>query len=105
MSGVSRSTLRSSLWVWACSMLTNPHSRCSRSSAIWNPSGATPSARMRNASASASVASSASQTSRVSISPRSGAAPNRAAFSQTVAVTDWCPVSMVSISKVMMKLP
>ena len=43
----------------------------------------------------------ASQTSRLSNSPRSGAAPNRAAFSQTVAVADCSALSKVSISKVM----
>ncbi len=78
-----------------------PHSRLSRSSASWNPSGATPWARMRNASLTASVASSRSHTSRVSNSPRSGVAPKSCALSQMAAVADCPPVSMVSISKVM----
>ena len=43
----------------------------------------------------------ASTKYRLSNSPRSGVAPNRAALSQTVAVADCPAVSMVSISKVM----
>ena len=49
ISGVSLSTPRSRRCIWACSMLTKPQSRLSRSSAIWKPSGATPSATMRKA--------------------------------------------------------
>ena len=89
--------------VCACSMLTKPQRRLSRSSASWKPSGVTPSAMMRNASLTAARASSRSQTSLGSCSPGSGVAPKSAAFSQIVAVTGG--VSRVSISKVMMLLP
>ena len=43
--GDRRSTARSSLLTWAWKALTMPHSRCSRSSASWNPSGVASSAK------------------------------------------------------------
>ena len=97
---MSLSASRSSLRVWASSVLTKPHSRLSRSSASWVPSGPTPWLRMRKDSATAASASSASQTSRVSNSPRSGAAPNSAALSQIVAVTHCASVSAVSMMSI-----
>ena len=69
-------------------MFTKPHSSASRSSASWVPSTVTPATMTRMASASASVASSWSQMSRLSSSPRSGLPPKRARFSQTAAVGD-----------------
>ena len=53
-------------------MLTKTHSTLSRSSASWVPSGQTPSATMRKASAMAVCASSSSQMSRRSNWSRSG---------------------------------
>ena len=96
--------LRSRRRTWASSMWTKPHSRLSRSSASWKPSGATPSATMRNASLTAAVASSSSQTSRGSNSPRSGVAPKSCACSQIAAVADWFSVSMLSMSNMTVSL-
>ena len=71
---------------WACSMFAKPHSRLSRSSASWVPSGATLSMRVCTACSMPAMASSSSQTKRLSISSGPGVAPNNAAWSQMAAV-------------------
>ena len=79
---------RSRRWTWACSVLTKPQSRLSRSSASCVPSGATAPARMWIASSIPASASSSFQISRLSNSSGPGVAPNRAACSQAIAVCD-----------------
>ena len=76
-------------------MLVRPHISGSRSSAICVPSTVMPSTITRMASLSASRASSSSQTTLLSSSPRSGAAPKRAMLSHTVAVAEADAVALV----------
>ena len=63
--GAIRSTVRSIRWAWACSMFTKPHSRLSRSSASWVPSGATLWISVCTVCSMPARASSSSQTKRV----------------------------------------
>ena len=90
----SLSIPRSRRWTCACSVLTKPQRRLSRSSASCVPSGATAPARMWIASSIPASASSSFQISRLSNSSGPGVAPNRAACSHAIAVCDDVSVLM-----------
>ena len=69
------SAVRSIRWACACIMFTNPHSRLSRSSASWVPSGATFSISVWTVCSIAARASGSFQTKRLSGSSGPGVAP------------------------------